>query len=166
MTSLHEQWTPSHTLFIDAQHDQVFKICFGPISMHISLVDCNCVQEHSCGVSPRHLPRCYLNGLMLCEAFQAIEDSFAASSSFIERQAVRAVAALSPHSWTSQVIGTAAALVAETAQRTCAQQILHQVAAIVYVFDKIKVPAAGTPLCCMPRTPQPALVRYVCLLAT
>ena len=56
-----------------------------------------------------------------------MEDSFTASSSYIEQQAVRAVAALASPTWTSQVIGTAAALVAENAQRSCAQQIMHQV---------------------------------------
>ena len=56
-----------------------------------------------------------------------MEDSFTASNRYIEQQAVRAVAALASPAWASHVLGTAAALVAENAQRSCAQQIMHQV---------------------------------------
>lgn len=62
-----------------------------------------------------------------CVGFQAMEESFAASSRYIEQQAVRAVAALASPAWTAHIIGTAAALVAENAKKICAQQIIHQV---------------------------------------
>ena len=56
-----------------------------------------------------------------------MEESFVASSKYIEQQAVRAVAALASPAWTAHIIGTAAALVAENAKKICAQQIIHQV---------------------------------------
>lgn len=74
-------------------------------------------------------------------ASQAMEDSFVASSRYIEQQAVRAVAALAPPSWTAHVIGTAAALVAENARQSCAQQIMHQVC--------IRLVDVAVCICCM-----------------
>ena len=56
-----------------------------------------------------------------------MQDSYAAAERCVERQAVRALAALAPPHWTAHVIGTAAALVAESAKQRCAQQIVQQV---------------------------------------
>ena len=54
-------------------------------------------------------------------------ECYVEAAKFIDQQAVRALAALSPPSWTAAVIGSAAAIVAETAKGSSAQQIVSQV---------------------------------------
>ena len=56
-----------------------------------------------------------------------MEACFAAAEEAVNKQAVRALTALAAPQWTPSVIGTAAAMVAETATLLSAQQIISQV---------------------------------------
>ena len=58
---------------------------------------------------------------------QALDKCYNEAAKVVDQQAVRALAALSPPSWTAAVIGSAAAIVAETAKGSSAQQIVSQV---------------------------------------
>ncbi|KAL0027923.1 hypothetical protein WJX79_002908 [Trebouxia sp. C0005] len=62
---------------------------------------------------------------------QAMEVCFAAAEEAVNKQAVRALTALAAPQWTPSVIGTAAAMVAETARHRSAQQIIAQVSSAV-----------------------------------
>lgn len=55
-----------------------------------------------------------------------MEVCFAAAEEAVKKQAVRALTALAAPHWTPSVIGTAAAMVAETARHLIAQQIIAQ----------------------------------------
>ena len=56
-----------------------------------------------------------------------METCFEAAKKYIESQSVRALAALAPPAWTKAVIGTAAAMVVESAIPVCAKQLISEV---------------------------------------
>ena len=56
-----------------------------------------------------------------------MEICFTVAENYIERQSVRALAALATPGWTKAVIGTAAAMVIETARPMCAKQLIVEV---------------------------------------
>ena len=58
---------------------------------------------------------------------QTMDVSFAAAEKYIESQSVRALAALAPPTWTQAVVGTAAAMILETARPICAKQLIQEV---------------------------------------
>ena len=63
----------------------------------------------------------------MLSCMQALDVCYIEATKFIDQQAMRAIAALSPPSWTAAVIGSAAAIVAEAAKGSSAQQMLSQV---------------------------------------
>lgn len=73
----------------------------------------------------------------MCWVVQAMESCYAAAEEAINKQAVRALAALAPPHWTPAVIGTAAAIVAGAAKPLCAQQIIAQVCCVAYCIGKV-----------------------------
>lgn len=52
---------------------------------------------------------------------------FTAAEKYIESQSVRALVALATPLWTKAVVGTAAAMVVETARPLCAKQLIVEV---------------------------------------
>lgn len=56
-----------------------------------------------------------------------MEMCFEAAKTYIESQSVHALAALAHPAWTKAVIGTAAAMVVETATPMCAKQLILEV---------------------------------------
>ena len=68
-----------------------------------------------------------------------MEACFAAAEEAVNKQAVRALTALAAPQWTPSVIGTAAAMVAETARHLSAQQIIAQVGCLVLCMHSLIV---------------------------
>jgi hypothetical protein len=66
-----------------------------------------------------------------------MEVCFAAAEEAVKKQAVRALTALAAPHWTPSVIGTAAAMVAETARHLIAQQIIAQVRCLVLCMQSL-----------------------------
>ena len=66
-----------------------------------------------------------------------MEVCFAAAEEAVKKQAVRALTALAAPHWTPSVIGTAAAMVAETARHLSAQQIIAQVCCLVLCMQSL-----------------------------
>ncbi len=66
-----------------------------------------------------------------------MEACFAVAEEAINKQAVRALTALAAPQWTPSVIGTAAAMVAETARHLSAQQIIAQVCCFVLCMQSL-----------------------------
>ena len=56
-----------------------------------------------------------------------MEVCFGAAEKYVESQSVRALAAMATPAWTKAVIGTAAAMVIETARPMCAKQLILEV---------------------------------------
>lgn len=66
-----------------------------------------------------------------------MEACFAAAEEAVNKQAVRALTALAAPQWTPSVIGTAAAMVAETARHLSAQQIIAQVCCLLMCMQSL-----------------------------
>ena len=66
-----------------------------------------------------------------------MEVCFVAAEEAVNKQAVRALTALAAPQWTPSVIGTAAAMVAETARLLSAQQIISQVCCLVLCMQSL-----------------------------
>lgn len=65
-----------------------------------------------------------------------MEMCFTAAEKYIERQSVHTLAALATPGWTKAVVGTAAAMVIETARPMCAKQLIVEVMLLTALCSK------------------------------
>lgn len=65
-----------------------------------------------------------------------MEMCFDAAEKYIESQSVRALAALAAPAWTKAVVGTAAAMVVESATPMCAKQLILEVMLLAYFVEQ------------------------------